>query len=234
MLSNSFYYGNNPILVAVDNIIFGFDTKEEKLKVLLFKRLVEPLAGQWSLIGSFVQDGQDLIVAAKDVLYELTGLKDIYLQQLKTYGKHSRDPGERVISVAYYSLIRLQDDNAQLREQHDSFWFELDQVPDLVLDHGTMFKDAINHLRITARRRPIGFELLPKKFTLRQFKMLYEQIFQQTIDDRNFRKKILTTGLLIKMEEKDKSTSKKGAFLYQFDKPKYDLLLQEGFDIQFH
>ena len=93
MLSNSYYYGNNPILVAVDNIIFGFDTKEEKLKVLLFRRLVEPLAGQWSLIGSFVQEGQDLIVAATDVLYQLTGLKDIYLQQLKTYGRHDRDPG---------------------------------------------------------------------------------------------------------------------------------------------
>lgn len=234
MLSNSFYYGNNPILVAVDNIIFGFDTKEEKLKVLLFKRLVEPLAGQWSLIGSFVQDGQDLIVAATDVLYQLTGLKDIYLQQLKTYGKHDRDPGERVISVAYYSLIRLQEDNAQLREQHDSFWFELDNVPELILDHGTMLNDAIDHIKTTARRSPIGFELLPKKFTLRQFKVLYEQIFRQTIDDRNFRKKILATELLIKMEEKDKSTSKKGAFLYQFDKAKYDALLEEGFDIQFH
>ena len=139
-----------------------------------------------------------------------------------------------MISVVYYSLIRLQEDNAQLREQHDSIWYELDQIPDLVLDHNKMLMDAIDHLKVTARRSPIGFELLPKKFTLRQFKTLYEQIFQKDIDDRNFRKKILATGLLTKMEEKDKSTSKKGAFLYQFDKAKYDQLLQEGFDIQFH
>jgi ADP-ribose pyrophosphatase YjhB (NUDIX family) len=234
VLSNTYYYGNHPILVAVDNIIFGFDLIEERLKVLLFKRLVEPYAGEWSLIGSFVQDGQDIDDAAANVLKELTGITDVYLEQLKTYGNANRDTGERVISIAYYSLLKLQDDNAQLRDQHDSFWFDIAEVPELVLDHSLMVKDAIRKLKIKARRSPIGFELLPEKFTLRQFKSLYEQIYQAEIDDRNFRKKILATGLLDKLEEKDKTTSKKGAFLYTFNKEKYDEYLNRGFDIQFH
>lgn len=233
-LSNTYYYGNHPILVAIDNIIFGFDTVEEKLKVLLFKRLVEPYAGEWSLIGSFVQENQDINEAAEEVLEELTGIKNVYLGQLKTYGNADRDSGKRVISIAYYSLLKLEDDNAQLRDQHDSYWFDINEVPELVLDHNQMVTDAVEQLKVKARRSPIGFELLPKKFTLRQFKTLYEQIYQSQIDDRNFRKKILSTGLIDKLDEKDKSTSKKGAFLYNFNEKKYLELLGEGFDIQFH
>ncbi|UXX79498.1 NUDIX domain-containing protein [Reichenbachiella carrageenanivorans] len=232
--STSSYIVAQPILVAVDNVIFGFDAETERLKVLLFKRKIEPFAGQWSLVGSFVQPNESAVVAASRILTEFTGLESVFLEQLHCYSGVDRDPEDRVISIAYYSLIQLQKYREELVEKHQAAWFEINNVPDLVIDHRQMVSDALIKLQDNARRRPIGFNLLPPKFTLPQLFKLYQEIYQQEIDDRNFRKKILATGLLEKLDTKDKTTSKKGAFHYQFNKAKYQQYETEGYDILFH
>lgn len=232
-LSGNLYEPSNQVLVAVDCVIFGFDVAAEKLKLLLFKREVAPFQGEWSLIGSFVRPEEDLDEAAKRVLKEITGLENLFLEQHKSYGKASRDPGGRVISISYWSLIQLLDPADLLNETHEARWFEVGQLPEMVIDHAQMVKDTLHLLMEKSRFHPIGFELLPKKFTLPQLLKLYQEIFQRPLDDRNFRKKILSTGILKKLETKDKSTSKKGAFHYQFDQQKYRELSREGFNFQF-
>ena len=220
------YSGQEKILLAVDCIIFGFDS--HKLKLLLFKRKVEPLKGEWSLIGSFVNNQQTLQDAAKEILYKSTGLSNVYLDELKTYSKLDRDPGERVISVAYFSLIRINEFDIENVEKYDAHWFDFDNIPNLILDHNEMVNDAISKLRSKAIYQPIGFELLPEKFTIPQLQILYECVYQQKLDDRNFRKKILSFDILTKTTEKDKSGSKKGAFLYMFDNEKYKEFVAKG------
>ncbi|MEO9801679.1 MAG: NUDIX domain-containing protein [Reichenbachiella sp.] len=230
----STYVVAEPILVAVDNVIFGFDVEEEKLKVLLFKRKIEPFAGHWSLIGSFVQPHESAVAASSRILTEFTGLDDVFLEQLHCYSSVERDPEDRVISIAYYSLIQLGNHRKELVEKHHAGWFAIDEIPGLVVDHKQMVGDALSKLQEKARRRPVGFNLLPSKFTLPQLFKLYQEIYRQPIDDRNFRKKILATGLLTKLETKDKTSSKKGAFHYQFNKAKYLKFETEGYDIVFH
>lgn len=232
--STSTYLAAQPILVAVDNVIFGFDAKEEKLKILLFKRKIEPFAGHWSLVGSFVQPHESAVAASSRILTEFTGLDDVFLEQLHCYSAIERDPEDRVISIAYYSLIQLADYRKELVEKHHAAWFVLDDIPELVVDHAQMVQDALSKLQENARRRPVGFNLLPAKFTLPQLFKLYQEIYRMPIDDRNFRKKILATGLLEKLETKDKTTSKKGAFHYQFNKTKYQKFETDGYDIVFH
>lgn len=224
------YTGQEKILVAVDCIVFGFDSNE--IKLLLFKRKVAPLKGEWSLIGSFIDNNLSLEESAEKVLYNSTGLKDVFLEELKTYSAVDRDPGGRVISVAYYSLIRLDEMNMESVENYDARWFGLNEIPNLILDHNKMVEYAIERLKIKVRRRPVGFNLLPEKFTLPQLQVLYESIYQKEIDNRNFRKKILSFDILTKTEEKDKSTSRKGAFYYKFNKEKFDEFAASGYNFE--
>lgn len=224
------YEGQEKILVAVDCIIFGFDLHE--IKLLLFKRKVEPLKGNWSLIGSFVKDNKTLEESAQFVLEEYTGLHDLFLEELKTFSQVDRDPGGRVISTAFFSLIRLDEMNSKLVEQFDAKWFGLDEIPNLILDHSDMVNFAIKKLKIKLNRRPIGFELLPEKFTLPQIQNLYESIFRKQLDTRNFRKKLLSFDILTRTDEKDKSTSKKGAYLYKFNKQKFENIVAKGINFE--
>lgn len=210
------YSTHQKILVAVDCTIFGFDSKS--LKLLLFRRKVEPLKGNWSLIGAFLPNDLSIIDGAKKILLETTGVKDIYMEQLKTYGEIGRDPVERVISIAFFSLIRINDMDIKAVEDYDAKWFDIDEIPELILDHGTMVEDAIDALRLKARNEPIGFNLLPDYFTLPQLQALYESVYRTKRDSRNFRKKVLSLDILEKTDQKDKSGSKKGAFLYKFKK----------------
>ncbi len=221
------------MLVAVDCVIFGFDISSEKLKLLLFKREIEPYKGEWSLIGSFVHPEEDLQAAAKRVLYDITGMDSLFLEQHHAYGNVKRDPGGRVISVSYWSLIQVMEPSDLHRESHEARWFNADELPPLMIDHTQMVQDIFSVLKEKARTRPIGFELLPAKFTLPQLFKLYQEIYQRPLDDRNFRKKILASGLLQKLDSKDKTTSKKGAFHYQFDQEKYNDLSRSGFLINF-
>ena len=229
-LTHTYYYGATKMLVAVDCIIFGFDGTQ--LKLLLFKRIVSPYAGQWSLVGSFVKAEEGLEEAAARTLQELTGLQDVYMRQLYAFGDATRDPGARVLSVSYYALIRLDNFDEELVQRHNAQWFSLDHVPDLIFDHKKMVETALERLRKQTRNQPIGFELLPPKFTLPQLLKLYEEIYQQKLDDRNFRKKIKALNFLKQLDEKDKSSSKKGAYYYSFDKKKYNLLLEKGVNVE--
>lgn len=224
------YAGQEKILVAVDCIVFGFDSQE--IKLLLFKRKVEPLKGQWSLVGSFIKKDMSLEESAEKVLFESTGLKDVFFEELKTFSDVKRDPGGRVISVAFYSLIRLDDLHLKSVAQFDAQWFGLNEIPNLILDHKEMVNYAIERLKIKVRRRPVGFNLLPEKFTLPQIQVLYESIYQKKIDDRNFRRKLLSFDILTKTDEKDKSASKKGAFFYKFNKGKFDEFDAKGYNFE--
>jgi ADP-ribose pyrophosphatase YjhB (NUDIX family) len=223
-----YYQHAKPILVAVDCIIFGFN--QSTLQLLLFKRKIAPFLGAWSVIGSFVQGSESTSAAATRVLEEHTGLENIFLDPLALYSDPERDPGARVISQAYFALIHLEDEALNKVETHQAHWFDLKDIPTLMLDHNTMVQDALSKLRTKARYSPIGFELLPEKFTIPQLQLLYEAIYQKELDRRNFRKKILSMGLLDKLEEKDKSGSRKGAYLYQFNTDNYQKMVTEGVD----
>jgi ADP-ribose pyrophosphatase YjhB (NUDIX family) len=224
------YSGNDMMYVATDCIVFGFSSDE--LKLLIFPRRVEPNKGAWSLIGSFVTLDEDVDSAAQRVLEQITGLGHVFFEQLKTYGAADRDSGYRCISVAQYALIRIGEYDRELVEKHGAYWYKLDEVPPLCLDHDQMVQDALTELRRKARYQPIGFELIPEKFTLPQLISLYEAIYQKKLDPRNFRKKILSLNVLTKLEEKDKSGSKKGAYLYKFNDENYKCLLESGYNFE--
>ncbi len=224
---NRFYPLEDRQLLAVDCVIFGFDNQD--LKLLLIRRNMEPASGMWSLMGGFPRHNESLDDAAVRVLKQLTGLEDVYLEQLYAYGDVDRDPGERVVSVAYYALIRIEDYDKHLVKEHDAHWRRISDIPELVFDHRVMVDKALRRLRRRARIQPIGFELLPDTFTLPQLQALYEAIYQKELDKRNFRKKILSMKLLDKLEEKDKTSSKKGAWLYRFNPEKYQEALANGF-----
>ncbi len=226
-MQEGYYSGYPKIHVAVDCIIFGFLNKE--LKILLLTRDFEPGKGQSSLIGGFVRERESLEEAAQRVLFDLTGLRDVYLEQLYTFGELNRDPGERVISVAYYALLKAQDLDLEHVKTHGARWCPVNQCDHLIFDHDQMKNVALKRLQRKAKNQPIGFELLPGTFTIPQLQSLYEAIYLKKFDNRNFRKKLLAMNILEKLDIKDKSTSRKGAFLYRFDRKKYEKFLEKGF-----
>lgn len=227
-MKNNYYINVDRLLVAVDCIIFGFENGQ--LKLLLFKRKIEPFDNEWSLIGSFIKENESIENAANRVLQMSTGLTGVFMELVGNYGEVNRDTGNRVISLAHYALIRIDDQEKLLTETHQAQWFDIDAIPELILDHNQMVNDALKKLKRKARYQPLGFELLPTKFTIPQLKKLYDAIYQKDLDRRNFRKRILSMNILKKLDEKDKSTSKKGAYLYEFDKEKYAALTAEGFN----
>jgi 8-oxo-dGTP diphosphatase len=223
------YYSEHPRFhVAVDCIIFGFD--EGELKLLIHKRKFEPFQGHWSLFGGFLKEGEGVDEAANRILFELTGLEKIYLEELQTYGQVDRDPAGRVISVTYYALIPAHRYSVNFSGRYGATWVNLKEIPELIMDHNMMVGKGLRRLRRRAASQPIGFELLPAEFTIPRLQSLYEAIYQADLDKRNFRKKILSMGVLIKLEEKDKSSSRKGAYLYRFDKRKYKRLVEGGYN----
>ena len=220
------YRQHDQFLLAVDCIIFGFDG--EQLKALFIKRAFEPGLGKWSLMGGFVRHEEGVEDAAQRILNQLTGLSNIYMEQLSCFGDVDRDPGGRVISIAYFALINIADYNDDMMKEHHAKWFELSKIPSLVFDHKKMVGLAKERLQQKVANHPIGFALLPNKFTLRQLQNLYEAIYETTIDKRNFTRKILDIGILNKLDEKERESSKKGSFYYVFDVKKYKELDKEG------
>lgn len=220
------YKSHDRILVAVDCIIFGFDGHQ--LKALLIKRGFEPEKDKWSLMGGFVCEDESTDDAAARVLHQLTGIDDVYMEQLYCFSKADRDPAGRVLSVAYFALINIAEYNEQLLDDHEARWFTLDEMPDLIFDHNEMVAKAKERLQQKVSNHPIGFNLLPEKFTLPQLQNLYEAIFESTLDKRNFSRKILSLGILNKLDEKDKESSRKGAYYYVFDSHKYKQLDRSG------
>lgn len=217
-------------LLAVDCIIFGFD--EEDLKILLIKRNFEPEKGKWSLMGGFLKSQENLNMAANRILLQLTGIDKIYMEQLYAFSEVDRDPAERTISVAYFALININNYDKSLIDKHEAKWFSVTDLPDLIFDHSEMITKAISRLRYRTSRKPIGFELLPEKFTMRQLQKLYECILGEKLDKRNFINKIKSLDILIKLKEKDMDSSRKGSFLYKFDAEKYNDKVEEGFSFK--
>lgn len=224
------YNNEDKVLLAVDCIIFGFD--REELKILLVKRNFEPEKGKWSLIGGFLKKEENLDTAAVRVLHHLTGLHNIYMEQIYTYSKVDRDPADRTLSVAYYALIDIANHDKELIEQNSAQWFPLKKAPQLIFDHNEMVERAIARLKRRALSKPIGFELLPEKFTMRQLQKLYEAILGKKLDKRNFISKFNSFHILIKLDEKDMSSSKKGAYLFKFDEEKYIRKVEDGFNFK--
>lgn len=217
------YSKQKRVLTAIDCIIFGFDGEE--LKLLLIQRGFEPHKGKWSLMGGFVQPDEGFEEAASRILTQLTGLEGVYLEQLHAFGQPDRDPVERTISIAYFSLIDIHQYEKQLSPDYHPEWFSLKTIPSLIFDHETMVDMAREKLRYKAAFHPILFELLPEKFTIPQLHSLYEGVYDTELDKRNFSRKLLSTNLLIKQKEKEKESSKKGAFYYKLDKRKYNTAL---------
>ncbi len=216
---------------TVDNVIFGFDDGD--LKILLIKRGEEPFLDYWGLPGYFVYPDENLDAAANRVLEELSGLKDVYLEQVKTFGAVDRHPAGRVITVAYYSLVKISDYklNASSIAQKAK-WFSIPKVSELPFDHSEILEACFNRLKRRVRTRPIGFELLPPKFTLTELQHLYESILETKLDKRNFRKKILAMNLLVDLNETQEGVAHRPARLYQFDGEKYEDLFSKGFNFE--
>jgi len=224
----SFTYEHARPAVAVDCVVFGFD--EGDLKVLLVQRGRAPFKDRWALPGGFVGEHESLDEAALRELGEETGQRDLFLEQLYTFGRVDRDPRERVISVAYYALANLQGRNlAPATDAANAAWFTLADIPELAFDHGQILETALTRLKGKVHYQPIGFELLPEKFKLSQLQHLYEVILSRQLDKRNFRKKILKMKILEALDETEKDVSHRAARLYRFDRKKVAAWLEQGF-----
>ncbi|MBR4996647.1 MAG: NUDIX hydrolase [Bacteroidaceae bacterium] len=214
------YYSQHPRFYhAVDCIIFGFSGGE--LSLLLLKRKFNPGKGEWSLMGGFVQEGENMDDAAKRVLTELTGLTNVFMEQVGSFGQVNRDPGERVISTAYYALININEYDRSLVEEHNAYWVKINELPTLLFDHQQMVDRARLVMKVQAAMQPISFNLLPEHFTLTQLQTLYEAINGEPIDKRNFRKRVAEMSYIEKTGLIDKLTSRRGAALYKFNEAKY-------------
>jgi ADP-ribose pyrophosphatase YjhB (NUDIX family) len=216
----TYYNEHSKVWVSVDVIIFGFD--ESKLKILIGRRQMDPGRGQWSLYGGFVGADEGIDEAAKRTLYDLTGLNNLYMRQVGAFGSVDRDPGERVISIAYYALINVKDYDDKLRMEHGLEWMDFNQLPELYSDHKEMVSQALHIMRQKIKTEPISFRLLPSLFTLTQLQRLYEAVLGEEVDKRNFRKRIKEMDFIEKTKLIDKTGSKRGAFLYRFNKKMFN------------
>jgi ADP-ribose pyrophosphatase len=211
----TFYNDHSKVWLSVDCIIFGFD--EGKLKILIGRRKMDPGRGEWSLYGGFVSTDESVDDAASRTLYELTGLRNLYMRQVGAFGNVDRDPGERVVSIAYYALINVKDYDNELRMEHGVEWMDINEIPQLYSDHNEMVRKARKMMQQKLASEPVGFRLLPSLFTLTQLQKLYEAVNGEELDKRNFRKRIKDMDFIEKTELIDKSGSKRGAYLYRFN-----------------
>ena len=217
--------------LTTDCVVFGID--EDDLKILLIQRDIPPFEGKWALPGGFVRVGESVDNCARRELEEEAGLKKVYLEQLYTFGEPKRDPREHVVTVAYYALVNLIDHSPQpATDARNAAWFSLHEVPRLAFDHKKILEVALARLRGKLRYQPIGFELLPKKFTLTELQGLYETILEQEFDKRNFRKKVQKLAILEETDEIQQDVAHRAARLYRFDKKRYRTLVKEGINFE--
>ncbi|MBQ5406875.1 MAG: NUDIX hydrolase [Prevotella sp.] len=217
---NTFYGEHSKVWLSVDCIIFGFD--EGKLKILIGKRKMDPGRGEWSLYGGFVRSDESVDDAASRTLFELTGLRNLFMRQVGAFGNVDRDPGERVVSIAYYALINVRDYDDILRRAHGLVWMDVNEIPQLYSDHNEMVLKARKMMQQKLATEPVGFRLLPSLFTLTQLQKLYEAVNGVELDKRNFRKHVKEMDFIEKTELIDKTSSKRGAYLYRFNKRVYN------------
>jgi 8-oxo-dGTP diphosphatase len=217
--------------LTIDCVVFGFD--ESELKLLLIQRGLQPFKDRWAFPGGFVRVEETIDEAARRELAEETGLKGVFLEQLYTFGEVDRDPRERVVSVAYYALVKLSDHRAKAAtDAANAEWFPISKVPKLAFDHADILETALLRLKNKVRYEPIGFELLPPKFTLSQLQQLYEAVLESDIDKRNFRKKVLSFDLLVPLKETHMAGRHRPAQLFEFDAEKYEKLKKHGFNFE--
>lgn len=227
MSENSFFKS----VFSIDNVIFGFDDSD--LKVLLVKRGEEPFKDHWALPGDLVHPTENLQDAAERVLRELTGISDVYLEQVHTFGDVNRHPLGRVITIAYYSLVTVANFQVVPSSWAETAqWHSVSQVSGLGFDHDEILQACISRLQQQVRIRPVGFELLPRRFTLTELQHLYEAVLDTELDKRNFRKKILSMNLLIDLNETQEGVAHRPAKLYEFDQKKYEQFKSEGFNFE--
>lgn len=214
--------------LSIDCVIFGFDNEE--LKILCIKRNTEPDFGMMALPGGFVYLHEDLDKAPAHRLKDLTGLSDVYMNEVGTFGKTNRFPLRRVITIAYYALVKISDYTIQPgKDAQEAVWIPVKNIPKLVFDHNEIFNAALVKLRERVRMEPIGFNLLNERFTITELQTLYEQILDTNFDKRNFRKKLAKMNLLIDTNEKQKNVSHRAAKLFRFDTKVYEKLIKKGF-----
>lgn len=227
----SFTYEYARPALTTDCVVFGLD--EEDLKILLIQRALPPFENEWALPGGFIRVGEDVDECARRELEEETDLKNVYLEQLATIGTPDRDPREHVVTVAYVALVNLiEHPPTAATDARNAAWFSFDDLPPLAFDHDKILKLARQRLRGKLRYQPIGFELLPGKFTLTQLQHLYELILEQPLDKRNFRKKVLKLGILAETNEVEKDVARRAARLYRFDRSRYRKLQKQGINFE--
>jgi len=218
---------------SIDCVIFGFEAGE--LKILLIERNEDPFKDWLALPGSLVNQEESIDDAAERILYELTGIRDLHMQQFHTFGEVHRHPRGRIITVAYYALIRINGQK-ELRPitqfARKAFWHPVNELPKLAFDHTEIFQTGFNKIRRRLSYLPIAFELLPEKFTLTQLQGCYEAILNKKLDKRNFRKKMLSYGFLKELSEKQKGVSYRAAKLYKFDRRKYSKIFQNDLSLE--
>lgn len=220
--------------LSIDCVVFGFEANNHELKILLIKRAIEPAHGTWALPGGFILYNEDIDEASSRILREMTGIQNLYMNQLRAFGKVKRYPGKRVITLTYYALVKPGKYPLNPGQDASSAkWWSLSEIPTLAFDHSDIFNEAIATLRREVRNRPIGFELLPEKFTLLQLQKLYESILGKEMDKSNFRRKILRMNFLVKLDEWEANVAHRAARLFKFEKDTYDDLQTKGliFDV---
>jgi ADP-ribose pyrophosphatase YjhB (NUDIX family) len=229
----SFEYEYERPGLTVDCVIFGLDLDEESLKVMLIERGLEPFAGVWAIPGCFVRPGETLMAAATRELEEETGIKDVFLEQLFTFGDPDRDPRDWVVSVAYYALVSPEKHQIHATtDARQAQWFPVTSLPSLAFDHDKILATALQRIRGKLTYAPIGFELLPQKFTIKQLQKLYEIVLGRELDNRNFRKKIFAMDVLRELGEMQKGVAHRAARLYKFDERKYNQLIRRGMSFE--
>ena len=227
----SYNYEYARAALTVDCVVFGLD--DESLKVMLIERAIKPFKGKWALPGGFVNVGESLDAAAERELREETGLRQVFLEQLYTFGNPKRDPREHVVSVAYFALTNLEGHDVKAdTDAANAAWFAVDDLPQLAFDHEAIVEAALDRLKGKVRYQPVGFELLPEKFTLTQMQKMYEMILEKEMDKRNFRKKVLKLGVLRDTNEVQKDVSHRAAKLYEFDEKAYRKLEKAGINFE--
>jgi 8-oxo-dGTP diphosphatase len=219
--------------LTVDCVIFGLDLEEERLKVLLIERDLEPFAGMWAIPGGFVRQGETPEAAAMRELQEETGLTDVFLEQLYTFGAPGRDPRGWIVSVAYYALVSPEKHEINATtDARQARWFPVNSLPPLAFDHADILDTALQRIRGKLTYAPIGFELLPQKFTIKQLQKLYQIVLGMKLDNRNFRKKIFSMNVLKELDEMQKGVPHRAARLYKFDERKYRQLIKRGLNFE--
>lgn len=219
--------------LTVDCVVFGLDLREDALRIMLIERDAAPFKGRWALPGGFVKMNESIDEAAMRKLREETGIEGVFLEQLYTFGEVSRDPRERVVSVAYYALVSLEGHAIEAgTDALAAAWFSIDDLPSLAFDHDSIVDVAIQRLKGKIVYEPIGFKLLPERFTLSELQRMYETILGRSVDKRNFRKKILGMGLLKELNEVQMDVAHRAARLYEFDEKKYSQLKEKGFNFE--